>query len=534
MARQRPSAIAVGAVLAAVVGLGALLALLVIGIEPEANTSRPRVSAREARLLAEGGAAAAPPHGRPVAVNVTEAASGSAVPTNFMGLSFEASALPLIASYAHGGDLAALLRSLGHGVIRLGGVSVDRRVAWSPEGRARPSWADVGVTRNELADLAALARQSGWSVLLSVDLGHYDTAAAAREVASAHALLGNRLAGVAIGNEPDRYEGERLRGAGWGMSGYEQQWQAYSAAIRHAAPGVPIVAPDASSGIPPLSWVSAAGSLHPALLADHYYPLSSCGGVQPERGELLSPVTRAHENAMLSRLHAIARTSATPVRIDETGSISCHGAPGVSNSFASALWAADWTVRAMDAGIAGLNFHDLVSERGAYSPLVLASDTPAAGTRAVPSSSALGANPDWYALLLTAPLAGALPLSTSVNGDPNLTAAAFGSAGKTRARGDPVRVVLIDLDPPSARPLLVHLHVPAHLTGGSILRLMAASPAAQSHVALGAGEVAADGSWRPKLPLPRLYGRPGSLSLELPASSAALVTLEAGTPAGTR
>jgi hypothetical protein len=532
MARSRPSTIAIGAILAAVVGLGALLALLVVGLEPEANS--PRVSAQEARLLAEGGAASTPPHGRPVAVNVAEAPSGSAVPANFMGLSFEASALPLLASYAHGGDLAALLRSLGHGVIRLGGVSVDRRVAWSPEGTARPSWADVGVTRKQLADLAALARQSGWSVLLSVDLGHYDPTAAAREVASAHALLGNRLTGVAIGNEPDRYEGERLRAAGWGISGYERQWRAYSAAIRRAAPGVPIAGPDASSGIPPLSWVAAAGALHPALLADHYYPLSSCGGVQPQRGELLSPVTRAHEDTMLSRLRTITRARATPVRIDETGSISCHGASGVSNSFASALWAADWTVRAMDAGIAGLNFHDLVSERGAYSPLVLASDAPATGARDVPAASPLEGNPDWYALLLTAPLAGGVPLSTSVDGEPNLTAAAFASAGTAAARRNPVRLVLINFEPPSAKPLLVHLRVPARLTGGSVLRLMAGSPAAQARVELGASEVRPDGDWVPKLPLPRLYGGAGSLSLELPASSAALVTLEAGAHPRTR
>jgi hypothetical protein len=87
--------------------------------------------------------------------------------------------------------------------------------------------------------------------------------------------------------------------------------------------------------------------------------------------------------------------------------------------------------------------------------------------------------------------------------------------------------VLVDFDAPSAQPLLVRLHLPAGFTGGSILRLIAPSPGSTSRVQLGGTEVASSGSWSPKAPLPRLYGSGGALSLELPASSAALVTLDA-------
>jgi hypothetical protein len=505
---------------AGALAIGLLVAWAFGAFGSESNALRPRISAREARQLAEGGAPA-PPRGAPVGVFVGASAIGKPVPSDFLGLSFEATATPLLARYAHAGNLAALLRSLGRGVIRIGGVTADSRVAWARAGAPRPTWASVVLTPSDLRGIGELARESGWKVLLTVNLGHFDPRAAAEEAASAHALLKRMLAGIAIGNEPDRYEREGLRPSGWSLSEYVEQLRAYRAALAGAAPGVPIVAPDASSGIPPLPWVAAAAGTRPSLLSDHYYPLSSCGGEKPVLSELASPVLRAREDDMLRRLRAIERQSRLALSIDETGSISCHGEPGVSNSFESALWATDWIARAMGAGTAGLDFHDLVTEAGAYSPLVLPPSSPGSAGGPHPAAD-LRANPDWYALLLTSPLLGSAPIPIRVSGGHNLAAAAF----MRGAAGSPLRMVLIDFQPPSAKPLLVHLHVPAGYARGSVLRLMAPSSASVSHVQLGGSEVPPSGAWRPKLPLPRLYGGPGALSLELPASSAAVVTLK--------
>jgi len=507
------------AALAAAIALAVLLAWALGAFGCESNLTR-RISAGEAAQLVQGGTPRAP-HGHPVTVEVGESAAGKAVRDDFLGLSFEATAIPLLAEYAQAGNLIALLRSLGPGVIRIGGVSVDTRVAWVPEGAARPSWATVAVTPAELRGLATLARESGWKVLLTVDLGHFEPRAAAEEAAAAHSILGPTLAGVAIGNEPDRYEREGLRGPGWSTSEYLEQLRAYRAAIAHTAPGVSIVAPDASSGLPPLPWVSATASTRPALLSDHYYPLSSCDGERPSLGELASPLLRTHEDDILSRLQAIEREARIPLAIDESGSISCHGEPGVSNSFESSLWATDWIVRAMGAGIAGLYFHDLLTEPGAYSPLVL----PSTASRASGAHAAadLHANPDWYALLLTSSLPGSTPVAARVGGDPDLTAAAFAGSAGTSA---PLRLVLVDFAAPSAQPLVVHLRVPASVTGGSVLRLMAPSSASLADVQLGGAQATVSGTWRASAPLPGLYGSPPALSLELPASSAALVTFD--------
>ena len=343
-------------------------------------------------------------------------------------------------------------------------------------------------------------------MLLTVNLGRYDPAAAAQEAAAAHALLGPKLAGIEIGNEPDRFSREGLRPPAWGFSAYRREFAAYRTAIVQAAPGVPIAGPDASSGERVLPWLRASAALRPSLLTDHYYPLSSCG-YRPSVSELLSPAVRQDESSMLRSLGAIQRTSAIPLQLDETNDISCKGQPGVSNSFASALWAADYIARAMTAGIRGLDFHDLLSRSGAYSPLVA-------------RTHELHANPEWYALLLAARLQGSKPLHTSVRGDANLSARAFVSSGGA------VQLMLVNFDPIAATPLRVRLRVPGRFAAGTILRLTGPSPYTTSHVQLGGREVNPSGAWSAQLPLPNVYDSKGSLELAMPPSSAALVKLQ--------
>jgi hypothetical protein len=482
-----------------------------------------------------------PPRGLPVAVRVTGAA-GPPVPRAFLGLSFEAASLPSLARYGAGGPLAALMRALGTGVIRVGGLSVDKLAAWAPEGSRLPAWATTAVTPPELAGLAALAKRSGWRVLLDVNVAHYDPEAAAQEVASARALMGESLLGVGLGNEPDRYTLEGLRGAGWGFGAYESAAAHYRAAIARAAPGVPVAAPDASSGPAVLGWVRrTAAALHPAILTDHYYPLTSCGGSHPTVGELLSPAVRSAESALLGRLRAIADAGRAPLLLDESNDISCHGEPGVSDSFASALWAVDWIARAMAAGVGGVSFHDLLAEPHAYSPLVFAGVAGSAAA-AGPSPPPLHANPEWYALLLDAPLAGSTPLHASVTGSSALVAHAFlgpatrgGSAagdGRRRAGAGAatrvLRIVLVDFSAGGGAPLRVRLEVPAGYGRGSLLRLSAPSPSARSGVLLGGAAVNRAGTWAPRTPLPAVHTGPGGPEVEMRPGGAALVTLMRG------
>lgn len=494
------------------------------GSATRVTSATPATSARARR----GASSTRPPHGVPVDVNVDLGHPGAPIPAGFLGLSFENAALARMAGYARNDEVVQLLRSLGDPSLRFGGVSADARVAFSEGGRL-PRWASGEITPADLRKLATLADETGASVLLTVGLGHYDPTTAAREAAAAHTLLGDRLAGIAIGNEPDRFAIERLRGPGWSFSEYAHELDAYRAAIAHVAPGVPIAGPDTSSGEPVLPWLRAAAALHPNLLTDHYYPLSSCDGSSPTVGELLAPATRERETAMLQSLHAIERTAGAPLRIDETNDISCKGEPGVSDTFASALWASDYIARALTLGVRGLDFHDLITWPGSYSPLVA-------------SPGGLHANPEWYALLLAGRLRGARPVRATVHGaatgdgratvdgPATLTAWAF-----ERPSGA-IQLVLVNFAPPGSTPVLVKLGLtpqerararstPPEAGEGTVLRLTGPSPGATAQVRLGGAEVSPAGTWSPRRRLPTVYDRAGTSELALPASSAALVTL---------
>jgi hypothetical protein len=366
----------------------------------------------------------------------------------------------------------------------------------------------------DFAGIARLASETGWRVLLTVNFGHYDPQAAAREVLAAHAALGDSLAGVELGNEPDSYAPKALRPLPWGFAQYQPQVEAYRAAIDAVAPGVPIAGPDVSSGVRQLAWTdSEAVAEQPALLTDHYYPFSACASAPPVAADLLTPGVRQAETRMLSSMAFISAARGLPLRVDETNNASCGGEPGVSNTFSSALWAVDYLTRVMQAGLAGINFHgNVVNPRG-YTPL--AAESPDAL-----SAGALTAQPEWYALLLAHQLLGDQPLRTGVRlGGRNATAMALLSA-----RGQ-LHVVLVDDQPSRSRPLAFALRIPRGYAGATVLRLTAPSRLSTSGVQLGGQPVSPDGNWTPRVPATLTPVRAGRLTVTLTPSSAALVTV---------
>src|SRR5262249_12605153 len=97
----------------------------------------------------------------PVTVSIDARDPGRPVPRRFLGLSFELSSLPQIAHSAPRGDFVPMLRSLGPGVLRFGGVSADTRVAWTDAATPRPAWASAVLSPADLRELRTLAARSG-------------------------------------------------------------------------------------------------------------------------------------------------------------------------------------------------------------------------------------------------------------------------------------------------------------------------------------------------------------------------------------
>src|ERR1700689_1189500 len=73
-------------------------------------------------LCAGGAAAQSAPT---VTIEVDPFDPGRPVPERFLGLSFEAAALGQLSQYSERGDLVRLLRSLGPGMLRFGGITAD-------------------------------------------------------------------------------------------------------------------------------------------------------------------------------------------------------------------------------------------------------------------------------------------------------------------------------------------------------------------------------------------------------------------------
>jgi len=459
-----------------------------------------------------------PPVGIPVSVSLEEeeeAELAQPVPNNFLGLSFEVGSLPQIAGYASDGNLVALLRSLGKGVLRFGGVTADEDVAWADETTPRPSWASELLEPGDFRELAGLANNSGWRVLLTIGFGHYEPEAAAREAAAAQAILGPTLEAIELGNEPDSYARHGLRSKPWTSVQYQEQVAGYRNAIDAFAPFIPLAGPDTSGSSAYESWgLGEVVDQKPALLTGHHYPLGCNKQPPPSISLLLSPQIRQAEEVSLRRYLLVAHESELPFRLDETGSVSCGGVPGISDTFASALWALSYTTRAMSMGAAGINFEGNPLNCAGYTPLCARSPTAAA-------IGELHAQPEWYALLLAKALIGERPLHTIVDSpwQPNVVVSAF------LAPDGALHFVLIDDDPPGALPAAVALHVGTGFHGATVLSLTAPSPEALTGVRLGDRAVSSDGEWTQPATLPRAPNSHGVVTVLVPPSSAALVTV---------
>jgi hypothetical protein len=451
----------------------------------------------------------------PISIATEPLLAGRPIPSRFLGLSFEAQALDQIGQLGAHGDLVTLLRSLGPGLLRFGGITADENVAWSDAQTPRPPWATSVIGPVQMKAIGRLARASGWQVLLTVGLAHFEPQAAAREVASAHAALGPYLAAVEIGNEADAYGRHGFRPEPWLAQGYQEDVSAYREAIAALTPGVRIAGPDVSgSGAFPEWGYAEAVAQTPALLTGHHYPLGCAQMPPPSIESLLSAATRGREAHSLETYLSISRPHNIPFRVDETNSVSCGGVAGISDTFASALWATGYIAQAMAAGTVGINLQGNPTNCTGYTPLC-------APSPAALNAGQLRAEPDWYALLLTHSLIGYRPLPTTITSavSPDLVAAAFAGPDDT------LKLLVSDDEAPGASPLEINLSAGAGRRAGRVLRLTGPSLQSTDGVQLGGKAVSATGAWHAPLISQDLPVRGGTVSLRLPASSAALVTI---------
>ncbi|MBO0805333.1 MAG: hypothetical protein J2P25_19925 [Nocardiopsaceae bacterium] len=409
------------------------------------------------------------------------------------GLSFESKRLNS-GRFDDTGNLPALLRNLGSSVIRFGGNSVDTSYH--------------GITPRALAGLASLARASGWTVLYSEPLAHFDAAAVTHDAHSVATALGGRLAGFACGNEPDLYHVNGLRSPSYTEDAYLHQVAQCFSAIRAGAPGAMLEGPDFSGALDWLGRYAAAERGTIGWLGEHEYPLGcEVEGVPPQRlaAELLSVSLTAREDSFFGTVAAAARSAGASARLTETNSTCDGGGDGVSNTFATALWVVEYLLNGAEHGIDGMNFHGGLTGGDCeyYTPLCRTS-----GNDYAPQ-------PIYYGMLFAHMLGDGqlVPVTASAASPLNLQAFAL------RPQGGGLRVMLENLSPYRAS-----VKAEAGGTSATALSMTAPSLLATYGVRIGGAVVGADGTLTTGPPAPVACPR-GTCQLTLAPYSATLLTV---------
>jgi len=298
-----------------------------------------------------------------------------ALSNGFVGLTFEATDAGVSYLDPSQSNLPSFLAELGPGDLRFGGQSSDLNVAWQPDPtQPLPAWASSGITPGDLATIASLAKATGWSVDLGVNLLHYDPAAAANEVQVAQSTLGASLHDVEIGNEPDLYiyfESTLtipVVGIPTTYPAYLTNWDANVAAITAADPGVKFAGPDffLSYWIPQLTRQSETGL---SEYTQHVYPQDDCGGAVISPQQLLADGSFSTENYLITQALAGAKHRNLPLVLDEFNSISCGSSSPAAYEFASSLWAVHALLDAAAQGVTSVNMQMDADNCSSYTPL---------------------------------------------------------------------------------------------------------------------------------------------------------------------
>ncbi len=272
----------------------------------------------------------------------------------------------------------------GPPVLRVGGNSTDQ-MWWTrhPFASTPPQGASIAITPAWLKATRAFVDTTHTPLILGINLAVNQPQLGAAWAKAAWAELGgHRIQAFEIGNEPNYFAKHGLRSAPFGFAQYLQQFKAYVYALRAWHSKVPLAGPATSAASPHYlslnSWAQylpeflRAMSPHLTMVTYHRYPLNRChvdpGSARyPTVGELLSPAASAQLGQEAEQYVRDAKPYHVPVRVSEINSIACGGAPGLSNSAASALWATDTLFYLAQAGISGVNFQ-VGGYRSTYAP----------------------------------------------------------------------------------------------------------------------------------------------------------------------
>lgn len=427
-----------------------------------------------------------------VQLQIDPSQTGRTIRPDFTGLSYEQAQLAN-PTYFSGSStqLAGFLRTLGRqGVLRIGGntseytfwdrhakpTAASMELAAGPDTGQHPASRQV-ITPDAIRNLKDFLDLCGWKLIYGLNLGQGTPESAADEAAFVMDTIGaERLVAFQLGNEPDLFHRNGLRPESYAFDQYSQDWQKFFAAIRARVPNAPFAGPDTAFNTEWLVPFARKFQQDIRFISSHYYAEGPPSDPNMTIERLMRPNPRLQQE--LEGLKSVEQETHIPFRLTETNSCYGGGKQGVSNTFASSLWAGDLMYVQAGAGSVGINFHG-----GGYGWY-----TPVAGT---PANGFL-ARPEYYGLLLFAQAgAGQLVAADLKNNDqaPLLTAYAV----KGESGGLSVALFNKNLD----TDVEVEIAVSGHSGPGALMRLEGPRPDDTTDVTFAGAPVGASGAWQP-------------------------------------
>lgn len=462
-------------------------------------------------------------------VTIAAGEAASPVPRSYLGVSTEYWSLPLYATRMAAFErVLSLLRVPGDGplVVRFGGDSADHSF-WDPRLKVLPAWA-FSLTPHWLDLTRELVQHLDLRLIIDLDLLTDSPSTAARWARAAKDRLPpNSIIGFEIGNEPDFYNdaywttltagrliGGRPLPAAVSPDDYVTAFRRYVTALHAVAPGIPLFGPALGNPQGHERWITdLLASRQPALrtISAHRYPYGGCIPRQSAHfatiARLLSERAAAGMAASVAPAVQAAHRAGRSFRLTELNSVSCGGRPGVSDAFASALWAPDALFELLRTGVDGVNLHLRVHTINA--PFAV-------------TARGLIARPLLYGLIMFARTLGTgprlVPVDLQSRGSPHLKVWAV------KTSGDRLHVLLINK---GRRTVRVVLRLPARAPA-TIQRLLARSARSRFGTTLEGQRLGPRGTWQGRPAAEAVSRSKRGYLLTVTGLSAALLSVRVG------
>jgi hypothetical protein len=298
------------------------------------------------------------------------------MPADFVGLSYEVQQLtdPSFFSASNAGLISQFKALAPGGVLRLGG-NTSEFAWWKPKPESsepeHPQTREVvgepkaqyyAVTAESVRNLAGFLKAAGWTCLYGIGMGTNTPERAAEEAAFVAETLGEALQYFQIGNEADLF-GHHLRDPKtWSAKTYLQEWLALARAVTARVPGAKFGMPDVAGNVAWLTeiadlWRSVENPPRVTTLTHHYYFGGPATNPAVNIPNLLKPATMARVQKTADTAVAAATKMGARVRMTEGNTCYRGGKPGLSDVFAAALWAADYSLLLASNNYSGVNLH---------------------------------------------------------------------------------------------------------------------------------------------------------------------------------